>query len=286
VVVKLPPGTFFGRTEGTRRLAGITILESIYSPEQAVPPHAHAAAFFDLVVDGSCSEVVGGQARERGPGTLAFHPAGEIHASRWHGSQPRCFHLEIGPALLERVRQYVPIREYPYCFAERTLSLLAIRLYHEFRRTDPCAPLAIEGLTLELLAESLRRDAHPAEHRPPPWLEGVHDLLHEHFAARLTLEQIAESAGVHPAHLARVFRQVHGCSLGDYVRKLRIAFASRLLTTSSTPLVTIALAAGFADQSHFSKTFRRHMNLSPAQFRKCHSLRKADTNQCSRGTRS
>jgi AraC family transcriptional regulator len=285
VVVKLPPGSYFGRTQGARRFADITVLESGYGSNHTVPTHAHTAAFFDLILEGSCSEVLAGQTRERAPSTVAFHPAGEVHASRWHGAEPRCFHLEISAALLERTRQYSPILDQPRCFGEGAPRLLALRLYSEFRRMDELAPLVIEGLTLELLAESVRRTSRIPERKAPRWLPTVRDFLGVRFAERLTLDEIAAVPGVHPAHLARVFRQVLGCTVGDYVRRLRIDFACRLLTRSDTPLVEIALAAGFVDQSHFSKTFRRQMGQSPAAFKKANSPRKADANEGSPGTR-
>jgi AraC family transcriptional regulator len=65
-----------------------------------------------------------------------------------------------------------------------------------------------------------------------------------------------------------VFRQEYGCTLGDYLRNLRIGFASRRLATSSAPLAEIALAAGFADQSHFTKAFRRATGMTPVAWRR------------------
>jgi AraC family transcriptional regulator len=65
-----------------------------------------------------------------------------------------------------------------------------------------------------------------------------------------------------------VFRQQYGCTVGDYVRKLRLDFASRQLATSSASLAAIALAAGFADQSHFTKAFRRASGMTPAEWRR------------------
>src|SRR5262245_32392090 len=102
MVTKLLPGAFLGRTVKSRTIAGITLLESSYSPGLCLPAHAHAAAFFDLIVGGACVEILGGQTRPRGRATHAFHPAGEVHSSRWHGPEPRCFHVEVAPALLER----------------------------------------------------------------------------------------------------------------------------------------------------------------------------------------
>ena len=62
---------------------------------------------------------------------------------------------------------------------------------------------------------------------------------------------------------------------GDYVRRLRVEYASRLLLSGDTPIGVIAHSAGFADQSHFSKTFRRLAGQTPAGFRAAsHSLTK------------
>jgi AraC family transcriptional regulator len=80
--------------------------------------------------------------------------------------------------------------------------------------------------------------------------------------------EIARAAGVHPVYLARTFREHHGMTIGEYVRKLRIEHACRLISTTGAPLSEIALAAGFCDQSHFSRTFKRVTGSSPAEYRR------------------
>jgi AraC family transcriptional regulator len=94
-----------------------------------------------------------------------------------------------------------------------------------------------------------------------------------HFSESLTLAGVAASVGVHPVHLARVFRQHYRCTIGEYVRQVRIEFASRELSVSDAPLAEIAFTSGFSDQSHFSKTFKRLTGQTPAQFRKASRLR-------------
>jgi AraC family transcriptional regulator len=159
------------------------------------------------------------------------------------------------------------------------------RIYEEFRCTDAVSALTVEGLTLELLAEGARQGPRRAERTPPRWLQQVRDLLHAEFRERMTLDGIAGSVGVHPAHLARVFRELHGCTVGDYVRRLRIEYACHCLRTSDTALATIALAAGFADQSHFSRVFKRQTGVSPAVFRESIVPRKSNARECSDRTR-
>jgi AraC family transcriptional regulator len=64
-----------------------------------------------------------------------------------------------------------------------------------------------------------------------------------------------------------MFQKHYRCTVGAYIRRLRIDFACRELANTEAPLVDIALAAGFCDQSHFTKTFRRHTGQVPSQFR-------------------
>jgi len=133
---------------------------------------------------------------------------------------------------------------------------------------DDVSPFAMEGLALELVAATARQREKVVERKPPRWLEQARELLHAHFADTLSLSEVAAAVGVHPAHLARVFRQQYRCSVGDYLRKLRVEFACRQLATSDRPLLEIALAAGFADQSHFSKTFKSLRGMTPSEYQR------------------
>jgi AraC family transcriptional regulator len=123
-------------------------------------------------------------------------------------------------------------------------------------------------VAFELLAELFRIGETALSRRPPGWLRIVRDLLHDRFQEELSLEEIAAAAGVHPAHLARVFRSHHGCSVGDYLRGLRVEFACRQLSSTDAALIDVALSAGFADQSHFTRCFKQATGLTPGQFRR------------------
>jgi AraC family transcriptional regulator len=100
------------------------------------------------------------------------------------------------------------------------------------------------------------------------WLVQARDRLHADVAARPSLGELAASVGVHPVTLARAFRRAFGCTVGEYLRRLRIERAAGQLASSTQPLAEIALAAGFADQSHFSNVFRRRVGMSPSAYRR------------------
>jgi AraC family transcriptional regulator len=285
MATRLTPGSFFGEMRGQRRVADLFLAECAYAPDLRLPTHMHETPFFYFVLQGASTEVTRGASRSAPEQTLVFHPAGEAHSNHWLDVGGRCFHLEIASGWMDRHPEITPFLTRPFETQGGLPVWLATRLHREFLRTDAASALVIEGLTLELLAEAARWGAPAAESRPPRWLRQARDLLHSRFADTLTLDEVAAAVGVHPSHLARVFRQQLHCTVGDYVRRLRIEYSCRQLSSTDTPLVEIALEAGFADQSHFTKTFKRRTGLTPAEFRRHFSHCNAETMRCFLDTR-
>ncbi len=115
---------------------------------------------------------------------------------------------------------------------------------------------------------SLARVSAAGIRRTPPWLHRAQELLHDRFADSLRTGEIAKEVAVHPAHLARAFRGCFGVSMGAYVRRLRLEWAAMKLAHSERSLAELALAAGFADQSHFTRAFKRYSGLTPRAYRR------------------
>jgi AraC family transcriptional regulator len=270
MAIKLPPGNFFGQTQRRIEVSGLTFAESVYEsgPELSIPVHAHDNAFFHLLIDGVCEEMYGRTVRTSGPSALAFHPAGEPHSNRWRSPGGRVFHIDISGTRAEAIREHAPVLDRPTEILGGMGPWLAKRLYREYRRLDDVSPLAMEGLALEILAEASRHGLHASDRRPARWLLQARELLHDRFSENLPLDEVAAAVGVHPVHLARVFRRQYGCTLGDYIRKLRVEFACRELEASDASLAQIAVLSGFSDQSHFTNTFRRQMGVTPGEFRR------------------
>jgi AraC family transcriptional regulator len=120
---------------------------------------------------------------------------------------------------------------------------------------------------LEIIAEACRKRMKLSRARPPRWLEQTKEMLHESFLEPLTLSGIAETVGVHPVYLASVFRRYYRCSVGEYKRRLQVEFACGEIASTAAPLSQIALAAGYADQAHFSRTFKRFTGMTPTEYR-------------------
>ena len=111
----------------------------------------------------------------------------------------------------------------------------------------------------------------PPEPRPmlPAWAyqayEAVMDMASD---THLRVADVAAGLGVHPVHLARVFRQAWGWSPGDLLRWRRVDQASGLLRREHLSMAEVALAVGFADQSHMTRSFQALYGVTPGHYRR------------------
>src|SRR5271168_418411 len=118
-----------------------------------------------------------------------------------------------------------------------------------------------------MLAEVCRADTCSRRPNYPKKVEQVRDFLHTSFAKPVSLHETAKAVGLHPVYLARMFRQHYGCSVGEYLRRHRVEIACCQIATTHKPLAEIAFECGFADQAHFTRTFRYLMGLTPSSYR-------------------
>jgi len=268
--ITLPQGTFYGAERARRRIEGLLLTETAYRPGEVLPRHDHARAYFCLVLRGGFTECDGRWTRECGSATVIFHPPGADHSDRFRRVPSRCFNLELDTPWLQRMAGLVEgFPESSVVFRRRRVNWLARHLYDEFRTDDPAGCLAIEGLALALVAEVARFDARVR--RPGPhWVGRVVELVRAAPESPPALAEIAAELGVHPVHLARVFRRRYGCSIGEYARRLRVERAAEALRDTRLPIGRLAHRLGYADHSHFSRSFRRATGFSPSEYRRRH----------------
>jgi AraC family transcriptional regulator len=204
---------------------------------------------------------------EFGPATLLYHSPGEAHSDKFGNQETRLFCVWVSRERLRAVRDYTTAPDHSAQFTHGSALHLAFRMYKEFRSLDDLSPLVIEGLTLELLTETLHAAQPEVKYFDQSWIKRAYDLIQARFSETFVLSEIAEAVGVHPVHLTRVFRRRFGCTVGEYVRQLRVDFACRELSNSRKPLAEIATTAGFCDQAHLSRTLKRFTGMTPAEFR-------------------
>ena len=263
-------GLFLGETCRQCRSGDLVLVDSRHPRGSLLARHRHELAYFCFNHGGTYRETYGRKTRVCRSGMLVIHPAGEFH-SETHESDVASLNVEIGPEWLRRLLDFGGALDQPLEFCGDRVSKAGRLLLTEFERTadvaDRDGALAIESLTWEILAEAVDRGgARGAGKDRPRWVERARELV-EHGGVGSGLAQVAAEVGVHPVHLAATFRRFYGCSIGEYSRRRRLEHARRLLADRSLNLAQVAVEAGFADQSHLTRAFRRHAGVTPARYR-------------------
>jgi AraC family transcriptional regulator len=256
-----------GSTVRRLDIAGFSLTEAVYSEGVSLGRHCHANAYLTIVLSGTYSEKHTHREFVWNEGALHLLPAGEQHENQFP-TAVRCLRVKIEPQAIERLgdesrRALTEAHE----IGGPLSSWLANRVMREFRAHDDVAPLAMEGVLLEMLAESARSLEDGPASAAPRWLRRVRETLDESYLLAPSLADLAAVGGVHPVHLSREFRKRYRITIGEYIRKRRIERATELLSNSPMPMAEIASTCGFSDQSHFCALFKKYSGMTPAKFR-------------------
>lgn len=251
----------------TLEVGRFRVTDARFPPELELAPHVHERPILAVILEGSWDEAFRTRTFSCEPNTVLTEPAGERHANRFQRAGARVLVVEVDPLDEELLAPCAALLDAAGCFGSVRVATLARRVVGEIHHGDEVSALASEGLVLEMLAVAARAGSYGDRRRPPPWLLRIRDLLHDRFQSAPRITDAAREAGVHPSHLAREFRAHFGTSYGEYVRRLRLDWAAVRLCSSDDPLAETALRAGFADQSHFTRAFRKYVGVTPGRYR-------------------
>jgi AraC family transcriptional regulator len=244
---------------------GIIFEEILHAEAFRMPNHSHEEAHMALLCKGSIRNFKKNKDSVASTSALMFMPPGETHATQY-SDKVHAFYIRFSSAWWERVQESMSVLEEAREYQNSLPSWLAIRIYQEFQKRDNLTPFMLEGLTLELLVAMSRQVNDAGGRGIPRWLRQAQEYLNAHFRQSISLHTVASTAGVHPGHLMRGFRQYYHCTIGDYVRNLRVQNACYLMMDSEQSLSEIALSLGFSDQSHFCKTFKEVTGMTPTEW--------------------
>lgn len=253
-----PAGVLLRRVD----LAASVLTSRAYAPRLLLPSHAHASAFLLFVRRGEFLERQGTSAERCDRFSCMYRPAFDEHSNDFEGGATVAA-VDLGPAWIDRLRE-AGFDGRRFSVRSAFLEQFGGRLEAELAEPDAMSEMVIESLVTEVVVFASRRQ----QTRPESgWAERARRLIEHELASPLSLGVIAAAVGVHPVHLARQFRASQGCSVGEYIRRVRVAFARQQLAASDRSIAEIALAAGFSDQSQLTKSFKRVTGQTPAAFR-------------------
>jgi len=263
----LPKGRpFYGAISSQIRGRDLTFAELRHPCERLIPKHTHETSYYDLVIAGAYEECYRQGAVFRQPFSSAFNRCGTEHSGRVPPSGARFFTVEIGNSWIDDLRQVKPKLDTVHDDVGGELTFLGCHLYHEYRAGSHACALTVDALIWELFAVAARITDSEID-TTPTWWTRVEEFLHSEFRRNLRISEVAREAGVHPVHLARVFRRLCRRTPGEFLQRLRVRFAAERLLSPGTEISAIAAEAGFADQSHLTRVFKQHTGMTPDRFR-------------------
>ena len=147
------------------------------------------------------------------------------------------------------------------------VKIIFHNLYKDLRRCFKQPDIHLESLIIQALSV-LEKQEFPKNNTRPDWIKKVDELLHSCDLEKVSLTYLAAHAGIHPVHLCRGFKKYFYCTLGEYIRKIKIEKSLSQLNIKNMSLTAIAFECGFADQSHFIRCFKDINHITPLQYRK------------------
>jgi AraC family transcriptional regulator len=266
---QLAPSESFGRCMRRIDAGGMVVRDTRLAPSARLPRHAHLAPYVCIVLAGHYAEHARDESRCV-TGSVLTHPAGHVHANRIGDEGARCVNVEFDEALLH----WGPLRVLAtFLRHERHVrlpsTLVALRhLANALAEHDELAPLQVHAAALDLLCTVARTSTRDTSSLRRGVIDRVVDCLEADLAEAPKIDALAALAGLHPHHLMRVFRQQRGETVGGYVRRRRLELADADLLAGKLQLAEIALRAGFCDQSHFTRAYRRQFGWTPGHRRR------------------
>ena len=243
------------------------INEMKHQPNSSIANHDHKRASIVCTLRGSFIERVDNRKYECASQSILLEPAGKRHSNRYSRDGAHCLVIEVSSKRLEDSFPSDDVFNRPNYFQELDYFTIVERIRRELEISDCASETAIEGLSLQLLAKLSRQTKMTKESGTPGWLKESVEFIHAHFNETISLSLVATVVDIHPSHLSRVFHKRYHCSIGAYIRRLRLERAATQLIITQKSLADISMDAGFYDQSHFSSAFKLYKGITPSKYR-------------------
>jgi AraC family transcriptional regulator len=270
VIEKLDAGRWYGHVERTQAIGGVLLSVVHHERPRSIAVHEHELSYFLLPFAGGYRETHDGVTIEYEPFTIAFHPAGFVHSDEIVAAE-RFFAIELQPEWQSRAGRYFDISAWRFELQHGDAVWLAVKLLQQFLQGEVDDPLEVDAIVSEMLGIALRLVDRDRPQRA--WVNDVKRLLREEYAKRVSLEDLGERVGIHPASLSRGFRLDEGITVGEYLSRVRVKEACRQMSDPNCTLAQVAAGSGFADQSHLTRVFKSITGSAPGVFRELISSR-------------
>lgn len=259
-------GRFYGVTTSLE-VGGVILSEVYHDRRRELPLHGHEAAYFCMLLEGDYRERSGETEMAYGPFTIAFHARSMRHTDAIGENGARFFIVELDDRWAEIAQTFTaattPLAEVHGGDAVWT----ALRLYLDLRG-ESLTDLSVESGMYELIGGLQAMAPLEDRARDTAAVAGAAEIIEREFGSPIGLATLAEHVGLHPVHLARIFRRTYKRSIGVFIQGRRVQAVSRALLETDRAIAKIAADCGFFDQSHLTRVFKAVTGTTPKEYRR------------------
>lgn len=259
-------GEFYGQTNKTIQLEGITLTDTVYTLDK-VDWHYHENAYFTFILQGNVIEGNKKEIYNCSAGDLLFHNWQEPHYNIKPEGFTRGFHIEIEKNWFDDLDFSADDLQGSINISNPDLKFLLYKIFRETKTDDSTSLLSIQTLLLDVLSKMLQKN-QTENHKKPTWVSEINLILNDQFSESLSLDYLSKTLDIHPVHLSRDFSKYFNSGLGEYIRKLKIQKSLQMISQKKLDFTDIALDCGFSDSSHFTRCFKEINGITPSQYRK------------------
>lgn len=262
----LQKGSFLGNVSQIKSENGATVSVTNYdcNDAEANSKHYHEHPNLYFVLKGGSIEKKGIYEKELLSGSLQFYYSGEHHQNTRTNFPSESINLEIEHSTIikyhlteDKIRDAV--------LQSPSIRFLMLKILKELNTDDKYSSMTINMLVLNIINQFEKKRIY---NTAPTWIKQLHLLLNDCWDENLSLSYLSKIVNVHPVTISKFFPVYFQCTLGEYMRHLKICRAIALIKNSNLPLTKIAYSCGFADQSHFTRTFKDCTGFNPKLYRK------------------
>jgi len=252
---------FLGKTTEQFSLADYDISMVKYKKPVSEDWHSHEKYHLSLILQGGNLESRKRKDIDVLPGSILLYNKNEVHRNRHTAFPSENLNIEISDCFFSKNELSTSDFE-TSVHKNIEVQFQLLKIYKELKVNDLFSSDSVHSSLLAFFSGNQNMTEHK-----PVWVDTIKELLYDQWDEFITLKQLSEEINIHPVTISKYFSKYFNCTLGEYMRRIKVEKAILFLKNSDMPLTEIGFRCGFSDQSHFIKTFKFNTGFKPKEFR-------------------
>ncbi|WP_103068183.1 helix-turn-helix domain-containing protein [Aquimarina sediminis] len=262
-MISLKTKEFLGKTTAQFSFGDYDISMVKYKKPVSEDWHSHEKYHLSLVLQGGNLESRKKEDIQILPGSIILYDKLEVHRNRHTAFPSENLNIEIDDHFF--VKNDLSTSDFRTSILKNTaVQFQLLKIYRELQIDDISTSDSIHSSLLTLFSGYTKITTSSK----PIWVDTIKELLHDRRNEFITLQELSQELQIHPVTISKYFSKYFNCTLGEYMRRIKIEKAVLFLKHSDKSMTEIAFLCGFSDQSHFTKTFKINTGFRPNEFRR------------------